>query len=141
MCFRIVKLVSISVTASIASYLKRLQSKSTVHTNVLVKHLSVDDMTDNAKTDTNMQGAMNRVLHKSIDNYDLTGKTKRLEVVFQPAPGRLHSEPTITVNGNVLSRAVHIDDKFTARTVKTSVAFCRVCGNVWERNGIRFTLS
>ena len=54
-------MVFISVTALIASYLKRLQSKSAVQTNVLLKHLYVDDMTGNAKAETNMQGAMDRV--------------------------------------------------------------------------------
>ena len=32
---------------------------------------------------------------------------------------------------------VHIDDEVTARTAKASVAFGRLCTNVWEQNGIR----
>ena len=38
---------------------------------------------------------------------------------------------------STLSRAVHIDDEVTARTVKASVAFGRLRTNVRERNGIR----
>ena len=60
----------------------------------------------------------------SCDNYDLTSRTKKTEVVNQPAPGKPYNEPTITVNGqhlkvvdtftylrSTLSRAVHIDDE------------------------------
>ena len=32
---------------------------------------------------------------------------------------------------------MHIDDEVTARTAKASVAFDRLCTNVWELNGIR----
>ena len=84
------------------------------------------------------------------DNYDLTISTKKTEVVYQLAPGNPYSEPTITVNGqrlqvvdkftylgSTLTRAVHIDDEVTARIAKTSVAFGRLCRNVWDRNGIR----
>ena len=41
-----------------------------------------------------------------------------------------------TYLGSTLSRAVHIDDEVTARIAKASVAFGRLCANVWERNGI-----
>ena len=36
-----------------------------------------------------------------------------------------------------LSRAVHIDNEVAARIAKASVAFGRLCANVWERNGIK----
>ena len=71
-------------------------------------------------------------------------------ILHRPAPGKLYSEPNITVNGqklqvgdkftylgSTLSRAVHIDGEVTARTAKASVAFGRIRTNVWERNGIR----
>ena len=38
--------------------------------------------------------------------------------------------------GSALYRAVHIDDEVTDRTAKSSVAFGRLRGNAWERNGI-----
>ena len=43
----------------------------------------------------------------------------------------------ITYLGTTLSRAVHIDDEVTGRIAKTIVAFGRLCGNVWDRSGIR----
>ena len=42
-----------------------------------------------------------------------------------------------TYLGSTLARAVHIDDEVTTRTAKASVAFGRLCTNVWERNRIR----
>ena len=70
--------------------------------------------------------------------------------MYQPAPGKPHSEPTITVNRqrlqvvdkfsyleSTLPRAVHIDDEVTARIAKASIACGRLRGNVWDRNGIR----
>ena len=92
-----------------------------------------------------MKRAMDQV-SQSCDNYDLTISTKR----HHPAPGNSYNKPTITVNGqklkvvskfiylgNTLPRAVHIDDEVTARIAKASVAFGRLCANVWERNGIK----
>ena len=128
---------------------RRLQAKSKVQTDVVDKHLYADDLEENAKSEEKMQGAVDR-MSKACDNFQLTISTKKTEVVHQPAPGKQYSEPTITVNGqklqvvdkftylgSTLSRAVHIDDEVTARTAKASVAFGRLCTNVWERNGIR----
>ena len=80
---------------------------------------------------------------KACDNFQLAISTKQTEVVRQPAPGKLYSEPTITVNGQKLQvvdkftylgsthhRAVHIDDEVTARTTKASLAFGRLRTNV-----------
>ena len=41
-----------------------------------------------------------------------------------------------TYLGSTLSRAVHTDDKVTARIAKASVAFGRLRANDWEQNGI-----
>ena len=101
-----------------------------------------------------MQGAVDR-MSQAFDNFDLAINTKRLrqytsqhkktEVVYQPAPGKLYREQTITVNGQKLqfvdkfiylgstfSRAVHIDDEVTARTAKASVAFGRLRTNFMD---------
>ena len=96
-----------------------------------------------------MEWAVDRT-SKACDNFQLTISTKKTEIVYQPVAGKQYSKPTITVNGqklqvvdnftylgSTLSRAVHIDDEATARTAKASVAFGRLCTNVWERNGIR----
>ena len=50
---------------------------------------------------------------------------------------KLQSIDKFTYLESTLSRAVHIDDEFTARTVKARVAFGRLRSNFWERNGIR----
>ena len=129
--------------------LRRLQAKSKVQTDVVVKLLYADELAENAKSEEKMQGAVDR-MSKACDNFQLTISTKKTEVVHQPAPGKLYIEPTTTVNrqklqvvdkftylGSTLSRAVHIDDEVTARTAKANVAFGRLHTNVWERNGIR----
>ena len=129
--------------------LRRLQAKSKVQTGVVDKLLYADDLAENDKSEEKMKGAVYR-MSKACDNFQLTISTKKTEVVHQPAHGKPYSEPTITVNGqklqivdkfaylgSTLSRAVHIDDEFTARTAKASVAFGRLRTNVWERNGIR----
>ena len=55
-----------------------------------------------------MQGVVDR-MSKACDNFQLTISTKKTEVVYQPAPGKPYSEPTITVNGQKLQ----VVDKFT----------------------------
>ena len=65
--------------------------------------------------------------------------SKLTEVVYQPAPGKPHKEPTITVKGqrlqvvdkftylgSTLSRVMHTDDEVNARIAKASAAFCRL---------------
>ena len=89
----------------------------------------------------------------SCDSYDLTISIKKIEVVYQPAPGKPYKEPTITVKGqrlqvvdkftylgSTLSRVVHIDDEVNARTAKASAAFGRLRGSIWDRSGIRIRL-
>ena len=52
---------------------------------------------------------------------------------------------TITVNGQKLKvvdnykvcREVHVNDDVTATIAKASVAFGRLCPNIWERNEIK----
>ena len=88
--------------------LRRLQAKSKVQTHVLDGLLYVDDMTKNAKTEREMQEAMDR-FSQAFDNYDLTISTKTFEVVYQPALGERYIEPTITVTG----QRPQVVDKFT----------------------------
>ena len=52
--------------------LRRLQAKSKVQTDRSDNFLYADDMTDNAKTETRVQGAMDRVSKA----YDLTSAQK-----------------------------------------------------------------
>ena len=129
--------------------LRRMQTKTKVHTDVLDEFLYADDMDKNACSEAKMQRAMDQV-SQSCDNYDLTICTKKTEIVHKPAPGKPYNEPTITVNGqklkvvnkftylgSTLYRAVRIDDEVTARIAKASVAYGRLRANIWERNGIK----
>ena len=118
--------------------LQRLQAKSKVLTDVLDELLYADEMAKNASTERKIQDDIGRV-SQACDNYDLKTSTNKNEVVYQPALGKLYSEPTITVNGqrlqvvdkfvylgSTLSRAVHFDDEVTVRIAKVSVAFRRL---------------
>ena len=128
--------------------LRRLQAKSKVQTKVLDEFLFADDMTKGAPTEQKMQKGVDQV-SDSCDSY-LTISIKKTEVVYQPATGKPYKEPTITVKGqrlqvvdkftylgSTLSRVVHIDDEVNARIAKTSAAFGRLRGSIWDRSGIR----
>ena len=64
-------------------------------------------MADNSKTESKMQEM--DLVSQACDNYYLTISKKKTEVVYQPAPGKPCSEPTITVN----EQSLHVVDKFT----------------------------
>ena len=78
--------------------LRRLQAKSKVQTAVLDEFLFADDMGKGAPTEEKMQKGVDQV-SDSCDSYDLTISIKKTEVVYQPAPGKLYKETTITVKG------------------------------------------
>ena len=52
-----------------------------MQTDVLDKLIYADDMAENAKTETKMQGVMDLV-SQACDNYNLTISTKDTEVVY-----------------------------------------------------------
>lgn len=69
--------------------------------------------------------------------------------MYQPAPGKAYTEPSIFVNnvklkvvdkftylGSTISKNVTIDDEVNARISKASCTFGRLYTNVWRRNGI-----
>ena len=127
--------------------LRRLQAKS--KTEVLDEFLFADDMGIGAPTEEKMYKGVDQV-SDSCDSYDRTISIKKIEVVYQPAPGKLYKESTITVKGqrlqvvdkitylgSTLSRVVHIDDEVNARISKASAAFGRLRGSIWDRSGIR----
>ena len=66
-----------------------------------------DDMAKNASTERKMQEATGRVL-QTCGNCDLKINTKKTGVVYQSAPPKPYSEPTIKVNGQRLQ----VVDKF-----------------------------
>ena len=95
-----------------------------------------------------MQMSMDKFSYKCIA-FSLTISTKKMEVLYQPAPNKAHSDPTITVNGqflrsvnkftylgSTLSRDVRIDDEVALRLSKASSAFGRLQTNMWNRKGL-----
>ena len=129
--------------------LRRLQAKSKVQIEVLDEFVFADYMAKGAPTEEKMQKRVDQV-SDSCYSYDLTISIKKTEVVYHPAPGKPYKEPTITVKGqrlhvvdkftylgSTLSRIVHIDDAVHARIAKSSAAFGRLRGSIWDQNGIR----
>ena len=66
-------------------------------------------------------------------NFGLTISIKKMEVMFQPAPGELYIEPVITINGqklevtkkfpylgSVMSDSATIDDEINLRVSRAS---------------------
>ena len=106
-------------------------------------------MVKGALTEEKMQKCEDQV-SDSCDSYDLTISIKKTEMVYQPAPGKPYKEPIITMKGqrlqvvdkftylgSTLSRFVHIEDEVNARIAKSSAAFGRLRGRIWDRSGVR----
>ena len=120
-----------------------------MQTEVLDEFLFADDMAKGAPREENMQKGVDQV-SDSCDSYDLTISIKHTEVVYQPAPGKPYKAPTNTVKGqrlqvvdkftylgSTLSSVVYIDDEVNARIAKSSAAFGRLHGSIWDRSAIR----
>ena len=131
----------------ICSYVRRLQAKSKVQTEVLNEFLFADDMAKGTPTEEKMQKGVDQV-SDSCDSYDLP--IKKTEVVYQPAPGKPYKEPIIRVTGqrllvedkltyirSTLSRVVRIDEEVNARIAKANTAFGWLCGSIRDWSGIR----
>jgi len=127
---------------------RRLKAVTKVSNTIIRDLLFADDCALNANTEDAMQQSMNR-LAAACDNFGLTISTKKTEVMYQPAPGKVYTEPSIQVKGtqllavekftylgSTLSRCIHIDDEVNSRIAKASAAFGRLRPTVWERRGI-----
>jgi hypothetical protein len=95
-----------------------------------------------------MQNSMNK-FSNACNNFGLTINVLKTEVMYQPAPGKTHYHPCITVNGNILqsvdnftylgstlSTTANIDMEVNSRISKASSMFGRLRKNVWERSGL-----
>ncbi|KAJ1194771.1 hypothetical protein NDU88_004057 [Pleurodeles waltl] len=129
--------------------LQMLQAKSTVEEDSVHDFLFEDDCALNAATEAQMQPSMNR-FSTTCSNFGLTISTKKTEVLHQPAPHKMYTEPTITPEGEILkavdkftypsstiSRSVNIDDEVDTRIAKASSAFGWLQELVWERRGVK----
>ena len=78
---------------------------------MLDKLLYADDLAENAKSEGNMQVAVDR-MSQACHNFDLKISTKN-EIVQQLAPGKPFSEPIITMNGHKLQNPCQINKCFS----------------------------
>ena len=128
--------------------LRRLQAKTKVKTTTILDLLFADDCALNASTQLEMQQSMD-YLATACTDFGLTISTKKTEVMYQPAPGALYTEPLISVNGkplkaaekfvylgSTLSRVGNIDEEVMHRIAHGSAAFGRLRTSVWERRGL-----
>ena len=125
---------------------RRLQAKSKTQTDLVDELLFADDIAKDAPTEKEMQKGVDQV-SVSCDSNDLTISIKKIEVVYQPAPGKPYKEPTITVKGqrlqlvdkfiyfeSTLSRVVHIDEEVNARIAKANAALSRLHSSIWDQS-------
>lgn len=130
---------------------RRLKAVTKVKNTIIRDLLFADDCALNATSENQMQSSMDK-FSVACDNFGLTISTKKTEVMFQPAPGKVYSEPKIQVKGvqlqavekftylgSTLSRCIHIDDEINSRISKASAAFGRLRTTVWERRGIKLS--
>ena len=128
--------------------LRRLQAKTKVQSTIVRDFLFADDCALNASNQTEMQLSMDNLATACTD-FGLTISTKKTEVMYQPAPGALYTEPLISVNGehlkaaekfvylgSTLSRVGNIDEEVMLRVAHGSAAFGRLRTSVWERRGL-----
>ena len=128
--------------------IQRFRAKSKTKEDCVRDLLFADDCALNASTEEKMQKSMDK-FSDACTAFGLTISTKKTEVLYQPAPNKTHSDPTITVNGqplksvnnftylgSTLSRDVRIDDEVALRLSKASSAFGRLQTNVWNRKGL-----
>jgi hypothetical protein len=131
--------------------LRRLQAKTKVQIDTIRDMLFADDCALNASTESNMQHNMD-LFATACSNFGLTISTNKTEVLHQPPPGAVYTEPSISVNGHklnivdrftylgsTLSQAVHIDDEVNLRIARASAAFGRLRTIAWDRRGIKLS--
>ena len=102
----------------------------------------------NAGSELEMQCSMDK-FSSACDAFGLTITTKKMKVMYQPAPQEEYSEPSVTVNvetlkavdkftylGSALARNVRNNDKVDHRIAKPIAAFGKLSEKVWERKGL-----
>ncbi|KAJ1207329.1 hypothetical protein NDU88_002720 [Pleurodeles waltl] len=127
--------------------LQKLQSKTKVEEDSVHDFLFADDCTLNAATEVQRQQHMNH-FSTAYRNFGLAISTKKTEVLLQPTPQKMYTEPTIIAEGEILkaidkftylsstlSRSVSIDNEVD----KASSAFRQLQELVWERRGIKLS--
>ena len=129
--------------------LRRLQAKSKVQTEMPDELLFANDIAKGAPTEEKMKKSVDQV-SDSCQSYDLTISIKKIEVVYQPAPGKPYKEPTITVKGQrlqVVDKSTYLGSTLSrvcahwwwsqCQDCQTSAAFGRLHRSILDRSGIR----
>ena len=128
--------------------LHRLHAKYKVKMDCVRDLLFADDCALNACSEPEMQQSMDK-FSSACNAFGLTISTKKTEVMYQPAPNKDYTEPTINVNGealktvnkftylgSTLSRNVRIDDEVVLRIAKASAAFGNLREKVWKEERV-----
>ena len=128
--------------------LRRLQSKTKVKIDIINEFLFTNDCAQSATTKANMQNSIDK-FSVVCDNFGLTIRTKKTEVMHQPASWKSYIRPNITIKGqwlmmvekftnlnSTLSKSIVIDDEVNIRLVKVSEAFGWLNRNAWNRRDI-----
>ena len=129
--------------------LARLKASTKVIEALIRELLFADDCMMVAHSEGDLQQMMTRFANAAA-NYGLQISITKTEIMYQPAPGKTHIEPNITIDGSqltsvkrftylgsVLTSDAQIDDDIKARLSKASSAFGRLQERVWKSHGIR----
>ena len=119
-----------------------------VVTEIIKDFLFADDCALNAGSEVDMQQSVDK-FSAACTNFGLTISIKKTEVLYQPPPGEIFSEPDSTVHGkrlNVVNRFTYlgstlsqnatIDDEVDIRIARASASFGRLSAKVWNRRGL-----
>ena len=107
---------------------------------IIKDFLFADDCALNAGSEDDMQESVDK-FSTACSNFGLTISIKKTEVLYQPAPGQIVSEPNITVHSNRLNKdsrtlAAHflrmplIDNEVDLRIARASASFGRLSKQV-----------
>ncbi|XP_069995868.1 uncharacterized protein [Penaeus vannamei] len=96
--------------------LRRLQAKPKVSKDTVNDFLFADDCALNAATEADMQCSVDK-FSEACNNFGLTINTKKIEVMHQPAPGKLYAKPNITVNGQRLNTKIKVCRAIVLKTL------------------------
>ena len=95
----------------------KLKAKTKVKTDIVNKCLFTYDCALKTATKANLQNSVDK-FSMACDNFGLTINTKKTEVMHQPAPGKTHVKPNITIKGQRLK----VVEKFTYRSITLSLS-------------------
>ena len=126
----------------------KLKAKTKVMVDIIRDLLFADDCALNAHSEPEMQRSMD-LFSAACRDFGLTISTKKTEVLYQPAPGKVYKAPSIAVEGETLkpvqkfiylgstiSANVSVDDEVNRRIAQASAAFGGLHKNVWTRRGL-----